>query len=589
VANITRQYRRSLDAAVAGHAAAFSAQDVTEMELSFSRGFSPGWLGGCDHKMLVPGTSSAKRGVLGGEVQAVRGDRVVIRARKALAAGDGVVFAGNREDGEEQGGRVYAARAVGRGEVELEFRRGAIEFARLHRGQQIWQTDDPKLTARLRKSFTGTKPLRRVQLSIEVEAAVGARLQVRARAANGASCEVESEELLAAAEKHPLTHQVLKEQFGRLGGTVYDLQELRAEIAGKPMAPLSVLGKLRHVMIEQLKDSLIERVSRRTFTCSSELNRGPEEPTAEPGVDRREKGEAAATPRLRVLCRTLEQLEAALLFGVRDVVADFQDIRQYGAAVEIINRHRQSAVASEVSPTLLLATPRIQKPGELGIFRAMARQGADGYLVRNLAGLSFCGENGIPFVCDFSLNAANQWTVRLLKERGAERVTASYDLNRDQLLGLIEFVSADWLEVVVHQHMPMFHMEHCVFCAVLSPGTNKTNCGRPCDVHRVQLRDRVGMEHVLQADVGCRNTLYNAVPQSAAEVVPLLISRGLRDFRIELLEETAQQVRHVIGLYSELLAGRIGGKEVWQKLQASNRVGVTRGTMEERRNPLAIL
>jgi putative protease len=132
-------------------------------------------------------------------------------------------------------------------------------------------------------------------------------------------------------------------------------------------------------------------------------------------------------------------------------------------------------------------------------------------------------------------------------------------------------------------------MEHCVFCAVLSPGTNKTNCGRPCDVHAVKMRDRLGMEHVLTADVGCRNTLFNAVPQSAAEVAPTLLFRGLQDCRIELLAETGAELRTVIRLYRDLIAGRVTGKHVWQRLSASNRVGVTRGTLEERRNPLAIL
>jgi putative protease len=37
------------------------------------------------------------------------------------------------------------------------------------------------------------------------------------------------------------------------------------------------------------------------------------------------------------------------------------------------------------------------------------------------------------------------------------------------------------------------------------------------------------------------------------------------------------------------LAGELSGKDVWRALQAANRVGVTRGTLEERRNPLAIL
>jgi putative protease len=192
-------------------------------------------------------------------------------------------------------------------------------------------------------------------------------------------------------------------------------------------------------------------------------------------------------------------------------------------------------------------------------------------------------------VADFSLNAANELTAGLLKQAGALRITPSYDLNRDQLLDLVAAVPPDWLEPVIHQHMPMFHMEHCVFCAVLSPGTNKTNCGRPCDRHDVKLRDRVGMEHPLKADVGCRNTLFNATPQSAAELVPQLLASGVRHFRVELLDESPAEVKRLLRLYRDLLAGRASGKEVWTRLKAANRVGVTRGTLEERRNPLAIL
>jgi putative protease len=266
--------------------------------------------------------------------------------------------------------------------------------------------------------------------------------------------------------------------------------------------------------------------------------------------------------------------------GERDLQVEFPDIRQYAQAVPL-------AHASQAQ--IYLATPRMQKPNEVGLFRVIARHGADGILVRNLSGLAFCGAEGLPCVADFSLNAANDLTVHELRRLGALRVTASYDLNRDQLLDMVAAGPPQWLEVVVHQHMPLFHMEHCVFCALLSPGTNHTNCGRPCDDHEVRLRDRLGLEHLLQADVGCRNTLYNAVAQSGAEVVPELLAAGVRHFRVELLEENADQVRETIGLYRELLAGRLSGKEVWRQLKAVNRVGVTRGTLEERRNPLAIL
>ncbi len=150
-------------------------------------------------------------------------------------------------------------------------------------------------------------------------------------------------------------------------------------------------------------------------------------------------------------------------------------------------------------------------------------------------------------------------------------------------------MDASRLEVVVHQHMPMFHMEHCVFCGVISPGTNKTNCGRPCDRHVVQLRDRVGAVHPLHADVACRNTLFNAQPQSGAEVVADLRSHGVVGVRVEFLEQSAGDVARTLTLYRQLLAGQTSGSDVWSKLNASNRVGVTRGTLEAARDPQAIL
>ena len=93
----------------------------------------------------------------------------------------------------------------------------------------------------------------------------------------------------------------------------------------------------------------------------------------------------------------------------------------------------------------------------------------------------------------------------------------------------------------------------------------------------------------MTADVGCRNTLFNAIPQSGAEVVSELLSRGVRNFRIELLDESAHEIRLTLDSYRDLLSGRVAGRDVWKKLNAANRVGVTRGTLEERRHPLAIL
>jgi putative protease len=587
VANMTRHYRRAIDAAFANQPIEFSKQDVEEMQLSFSRGFSPGWLRGNDHKMLVPAISSAKRGVLLGTVQSVTRGRVAVQLTCGIAAGDGLVFEGNRAEDDEQGGRVFDVWQRGRpldhpvssGLVELTFQRGAIDFERLWPGQQLWKTDDPKLSARLRKTFTGADPLRRVPLDLRVEAIAGQPLRIVGDSANGATCDVSSPLPLEAAKKHPMTEDFLRSQLGRLGQTVYEIHSLNAQIDGSPMIPLSVLSELRHEMIRQLESSAA-RVPQRRIASESALA------VLQSGVEKIVAGTLCAPNsahgvcQLRLLCRTLEQLRIVLAHGERRIAVDFQDIREYRDAVSI---------AHEAGAEIWLATPRIQKPEEVGMFRTLLKHSADGILVRNLGGLSFFANEGIPFVADFSLNVTNELTAQFLIERGARHVTASYDLNREQLLDLVRACPSDWLEVVIHQHMPMFHMEHCVFCAVLSPGTNATNCGRPCDRHAVHLRDRLNVEHRLTADVGCRNTLFNAIPQSAAEAVPELLARGVRHFRIELLDESPDAIRMILDLYRDLFSGTAAGRDVWKKLNAANRVGVTRGTLEERRNPLAIL
>jgi putative protease len=581
VANITRHYRQAIDTAVAGRPVSFTPREVEEMELSFSRGFSPGWLHGCDHKMLVPATTSAKRGVRLGTVAEVRRDRVAVDLVASVKRGDGIAIDCGETSDHAAGGRVYEVFVAGRsltepvaeGRVELAFAHGAIDMTRLKPGQAVWKTDDQELTARLRKTFAGDSLRRRQPVDLHVTATVGEPLRVTARTALGASCEVASVEPARAATKHALSVETLRDQLGRLGGTPFDLRGLTAEITGSPMLPFSLLGAVRH--------DLIAALERAVARSSAPDRRGRERGVI--GNDTRGLNVPQPTttvPTLHILVRSLDQLRRVLELGERRIQVEFADIRHYRDAVD-----RCRAVGA----TILLATPRIQKPDELGIFRLMAKQEPDGVLVRNWAALKFFRAAGLPVVGDFSLNVTNERTAEFFMAAGCDRVTASYDCNREQLLTLVDAVPPEWLEVVVHQHMPMFHMEHCVFCAVLSPGTNKTNCGRPCDDHAVKLRDRIGVEHPLTADVGCRNTLYNAVAQSGAEAVPALLAKGVRHLRVELLDEDDAAIGKVIAAYRELMAGVTTGRDVWTALKATNRVGVTRGTLEEKRNPLAIL
>jgi putative protease len=580
VANITQHYRRALDAAWEGRPVAFTPREVREMELSFSRGFSHGFLDGNNHKVLVRGDYGKKRGIFLGRVTGVSGSSIHLDLAAPVKPGDGLVFDGDEAAGvPEQGGRVYEvaqpARRSGRpvqpepeglaaGPALLRFGQRDLDPRLVRPGQRVWKTDDPELTRRLRKTFEGP-PRRMVPLDLNVRAVTGAPLRIEGSLPNGFTASVTSDAPLGRADHLPATESLLHDQLGRLGGTPYILRGLEFEIVGEPMVPKSLLNALRRDLVRRL-DTLAGQIAERSVAAQPVLPAlqaplraafGAEEPSG-------------SLPALSVLCRETAQVEAAIASGVRTIYVDYQDIKRYPEAV---------AAARRGSAALFIATPRIQKPFEGNIFRFLANQGADGLLVRNAGGLSYCADRHIPFVADFSLNAANELTVDLLKQRGALRVTASYDLSVEQLDDLLAAVPRSWLEVVIHQQIPMFHMEHCVYCAFLSPGTDATNCGRPCDHHEVKLKDRTGVEHPLTADVGCRNTLFNAVPQTAAEYLPRLIARGARHLRIEFLADDTASVARTIGLYRDVLEGRRDVRNLWRELKATSQYGVTRGAL----------
>ncbi|HEY9703958.1 MAG TPA: U32 family peptidase, partial [Allocoleopsis sp.] len=273
---------------------------------------------------------------------------------------------------------------------------------------------------------------------------------------------------------------------------------------------------------------------------------------------------------LIVLVRNIEQLKTVIKTGINTIYCEIEDVKKYGEMVKFFRSNK-----IHENQTIWVAPPRVTKTGENWILAQVKSSKPDGYLIRNYDHLEyFAGERCIG---DFSFNVANVLTAEYFKKLGLERVTVSYDLNNNQIQDLLRSCNTDYLEVTIHQNMPMFYMEHCVFCAFLSEGTDYTNCGRPCEKHQVKLRDRVGTEHILKADAGCRNTVFNGVAQTGAESVDKLIELGLGYLRIEFLEETGFEVRKTIALYQQLLEGEISGTELWRELKLQNQIGVTRG------------
>ena len=555
-------------------------QDKYMLEMAFSRGLYRGWMQGVNHQELVHARYGKKRGALLGAVKSVARNNVEVELSGPLAPGDGVVFESGGDTEKETGGRVYEIRGS-----RLFFENGRIDFARVRPGDRIYKTDDPRLNRELRRSFEGELPPRALPVNWQVSGTQGQPLQVKAVVDGYAELTWQGDSAmpLQVAVQRPLTLESLSAQFGRLGGTRFVLGKFTSSLPDGLILPVSELNRLRRTAVEHLSTALPAATGSKAVPAGhSSLSAKPlywkdiysgEEVSEAPS-------ESANVPQLSVLCRSLDQIETALSCGVRSIYCDFEDIRRYKDAVALV---RTANVGTPDAPALIyLATPRIQKAGEQGYFRLIESAAPDGVLIRNLGALDHFRNSPLDRIGDFSLNVANPLTAAILMREGLRAVTVSYDLNATQVHDLVAAAPARWFEITLHQHIPMFHMEHCVFAAFLSEGTDHTNCGRPCDTHHVELRDRVGMEHPVKADVGCRNTVYHGKAQSGAGYLADFSALGVRRFRVELLLEDKLQTRRIIRGYQSLLVGESTPGELFSKIQAENKLGVTLG-------PLAVM
>ncbi len=583
VASITRVYRQALDKVmteVFGPAPApenavmddVRRQSLYDLEMGFSRGLYTGWFRGIQNQELAHARFGTKRGVYLGQVKWVGPDSVSLQLIGPAKPGDGIVFDAGRPDEKEQGGRIYHVDPRGADTV-LGFGRGDIDFARVHVGDRVWKTNDPELDRRVRATFEGDQIRFRREVHLEIHGATGTPLTLFARDDQGHVAKAESALPLALAEKQPLTTERLTDQLGRLGGTPFKLGTLQNHLEGDVILPVKELNELRRQVATDLET---QRATPLRWQLAE--NFAPPRCQAQP---------AATDAELIVVIREPHQLDAAWAAGARTIYCEFENPKHYRDAVKSFRELQIENQNSKIeNATIWVAAPRVFKPGEEWIIKQVLSCEADGYLVRNYDHLkAFAGQR---LRGDFSLNVANPLTADyFINHHGLERVTASYDLNIGQLEALLQHAPGPWFDITLHQHMPMFHMEHCVFCAFLSKGKDYRDCGRPCDTHRVALRDRVGAEHPLKADAGCRNTVYNSRAQTGAEYAARLMALGARHFRVEFLTEPADEVTRTVTHYRQLLAGQVSGTELWRELKLINQLGVTRGQMETPARPLS--
>ena len=645
VAATTRAYRQAIDEAwgkVLGEQSTTSSSSTTKRVLSspeehvsrsdlthvFARGqdenhdgLTAGFFEGPKHQRLVRGRSPRHRGVhLGRVVSSNNGaltiqfdDRLMGEAEFPLKRGDGIVVDRGMPQDEELGGPIYDVRWNARdGNVDIRFGREVekrwMDNDRRSRqkmapeGSHVWKTSDSDVSKRMKRLAVLDPP--KSPAKVVVSGGIGQPLTVKViDTRSGNVGEATSDDLLEEAQKTGLNPKAIRKSIGTLGNSCWNLaaDDIDSSLLDENVwCPMSLIKETRR----QALDNLVEAVEgtpkdgdegtrqanlsyndeivvdQLLGEISSNIFQGNDLPSASVKVSVL----ARSYEQVNSLCSMIESSSDGGTHTVDEIVVDFLEIDGIRAAVSRIREVNDVRV--------VVASPRIIKPGEEGIWKTLLKTEPDGILVRStgllhrLTQLGGAGQQvtiqsseeggetaiqvAIPeLIGDFSLNAANAITAFELLQSGLDRITAAYDLNANSITELATLLGrkASQLEVVVHQHMPIFHTEHCVFARFLSKGDSYQDCGHVCTRNTVHLRDQNGKDNLVLADMGCRNTVFQAESQSGVYSLNEWVKAGVGHLRIELVDEKGDDAVKVVNAYLQFLEKDKQAIDVWSVLE----------------------
>ncbi|MBY0414625.1 MAG: DUF3656 domain-containing protein, partial [Bdellovibrionales bacterium] len=433
----------------------------------------------------------------------------------------------------------------------------------------VYFNHDAVVEKKLTQSYTDKNLKKRIPLEITIVANLGETLKVHVT--DGLNVvEVESAEELVAATSRPTLKGDLFEELGALGATCFSLDELSLRSSTPFFIHQKELKRIRREYTEALMKKRIEvpNVTFNDVTLPNKMENAP-------------KGRA----HLNVLLREISQVHDFLKFkdnlgdtlGV--VYLDYEFGKGYSESVALLKSH---------GVKVAIATTRILKPNEYYNFKIIERANPDIILCRNLGAVQYftknCEDRNFELRGDFSLNVTNSVTANYFAGKKLKTLSASYDLSAHQVFDLVSHTPSGLIEVTAHQYMPSFHMEHCVFAAFMSEGRSFKDCGKPCEEHRLELKDQFGNHHQIKADQECRNTMFNATPQSGAKLIPELIEKGVTEFRYEALYEKGAELEKKIMGYKQLIdnQSRTLTQEIIKSIGVLEKYGLSDGTHRER-------
>jgi putative protease len=501
VFQVVKIYRRALDRYLENPGDfTVSPEEIRELEQSFNRGFSSGYFGGNRNADIMGFKRPNNRGVYLGRIGAVDrlGQQITLKLEADLELGDEVeiwVSQGGRVAGPvknlSRAGRNINAAKVG--EI-VTF----VFTGKFHPGDRIFKIFAIKNNREIKEAIDKDNPVLKIACLAEVGGGPGTTLRITYSDGKGHYGSAETEAVLQAARNRPLTDEVLREQFGRLGNTPYFLTDIKVSVADGLMMPLSELNQARRRAIEKLMADTLKSYQRPTVNIADQDLFGV------PSLPSHELGQR----RISVWVADFESVIMAVNAGVDLIYVGGDELTGFEWTEKALTD--AIAEAHSAGTSLVIGMPRINREGQHQQWNAYLQMilqlPADGIILSDLGTLQLVLQTSeYPVFLNYPLNFFNSYALTFLDNSRIKQFTLSPELTLEQIREIRRHRPDIGMECLIQGPLELMVSEYCPLGSIAPGG----QC-RLCRQNEYFLRDRLQFDFPIFCDQYCRLHLLNA-------------------------------------------------------------------------------
>mgnify|MGYP003300882371 CR=1 FL=1 len=406
---------------------------------------------------------------------------------------------------------------------------------------KIYKIESKALNDISSPTFSSEKEFKKIPLKAEIRIIKNKPIKLTIKGLEGfyegLEYSLTSETLPETAISMPLTKEKISSMISKTGSTQFEFIDIKIDLDDGLFIPkISILNDMRRSSLANLEKMVLEKYN---------YNISPKLPIFSNNLKNKKE------PKLSLLLNIVN-LDSNYL--------SLNNIDNLYIPFKYWNNLKYSELLKKLSQkfkTYIYMPPVIKdciSQGKLNkqIKDIILNFNIEGAVISHISQIEVFKEYKLNLIANYNLNIFNNYALNTLKEKGFSRVIPSVELNKEEIISILN-ASPIQNEIIVYGKTPLMTNNYCYLGE-----SNKCykECDRKCMLNeKFELKDRLGFKFRIVPDNTCTlTTIFNSKTTSITYE-----DLNIDYARIDILDENLEEIKNII---STVKAGqRFDGKD----------------------------